>query len=66
MKAFCCVLTVCCALLMTTGETAQAGGTIKVKFTNKTNRTVTFFLNGGKGLETRVKAGVSGGVTVVT
>jgi uncharacterized protein YkwD len=31
--------------------------TIQVQFTNRTNREVTFFLNGGKGLTTGLKAG---------
>lgn len=43
------------ALLLTS---AQAGE-IAVKFTNKTNKTVKFFLNGGAGLETKLAAGAS-------
>ena len=46
-------------LVWFTVTSVQAAETIKVKFTNKTDGTVTFFLNGGKGLETRLKAGES-------
>lgn len=42
-----------------TFNSVQAADAIKVKFTNKTDLTVTFFLNGGNGLETRLKAGES-------
>jgi len=44
---------------------ARAADTIKVHFENGTDQKVTFFLNGGKGLETRLEAGDSSDYTMV-
>jgi hypothetical protein len=50
-------------LALFTGK-SQAAGPIDVTFTNKTDVKVTFFLNGGKGLETRLNAGESSSYTM--
>jgi hypothetical protein len=44
---------------------AQPAGTIQVTFTNRTDQRVTFFLNGGLGLETRLDPGESQSYTMV-
>jgi hypothetical protein len=44
---------------------AQQAGTIRVVFTNRTDQRVTFFLNGGQGLETRLDPGESQAYTMV-
>jgi hypothetical protein len=44
---------------------AQPPGSIQVVFTNRTDQRVTFFLNGGAGLETRLDAGQSQTYTMV-
>ncbi len=49
----------CLAFLEGGKAQAQPAGTIKVVFTNRTNQQVTFFLNGGEGLETRLGPGQS-------
>src|SRR5262249_34509043 len=52
-------------LLLTQGQAhAQPGGTIQVTFSNQTNQRVTFFLNGGLGLETRLDPGQSTNYTM--
>lgn len=50
--------------LLGTGQ-ARAADTISVHFTNGTDQRVTFFLNGGKGLETRLDAGDGSDYTMV-
>jgi hypothetical protein len=47
------------------GAQARSAATIKVRFTNKTDLTVRFFLNGGAGLEARLAPGASQGYNVV-
>ena len=44
---------------------ARASSTIKVHFDNGTDQKVTFFLNGGVGLETRLEAGDGSDYTMV-
>jgi hypothetical protein len=57
------------ALTFLTADRAEsrtnAEGTIDVKFTNATDLKVTFFLNGGQGLESHLKPGESQGFTMV-
>ena len=49
----------CLLLLQGRPAQAQPAGRINVTFTNRTNLKVTFFLNGGEGLETRLNPGQS-------
>jgi CHAT domain-containing protein/Tfp pilus assembly protein PilF len=44
---------------------AKASSTIRVRFSNGTEKVVRFFLNGGRGLETQLEAGKSSDFTMV-
>ena len=56
-------------LFVVVGSVGQAGaqpsGTIQVTFTNDTGQRVTFFLNGGLGLESRLNPGQTASYTMV-
>lgn len=65
-KIFSISALLCFQMLAASGAVwAQQAGKIQVTFANRTDKTVTFFLNGGQGLETRLRAGQSSGYTMV-